>query len=80
MPRLRVLSGQEVIQAFERLGFSVIKQKGSHIKLQRITLNGKETLTVPLHDELDKGTLRGIYNQARRFVSEKELQPYFYET
>lgn len=37
-----------------------------------------ESLTVPLHAELDRGTLQAIYRQASRFVPEKQLRPYFY--
>jgi hypothetical protein len=35
-------------------------------------------LTIPLHAELDSGTLRAIFRQASRFISESELRPHFY--
>ncbi|MBI4135242.1 type II toxin-antitoxin system HicA family toxin [Candidatus Uhrbacteria bacterium] len=79
MPRLKVLSGQEVVKILTRFGFSVASQRGSHIKLQRIISNGlRETLTIPNHGELDKGTLRAIYRQILRYISESELHPHFY--
>jgi hypothetical protein len=45
-----------------------------------VTLPGgtHQTLTVVLHDELDKGTARAIYRQCLRFIAEPELKPYFY--
>ncbi|WHZ28202.1 MAG: hypothetical protein OJF51_003000 [Nitrospira sp.] len=35
-------------------------------------------LTVPLHTELDTGTLRAIVRQASRFISESDLHTHFY--
>jgi predicted RNA binding protein YcfA (HicA-like mRNA interferase family) len=59
MPRLRRLSGPEVASTFQRFGFFVLSQRGSHIKLRRITQAGeKQTLTVPNHRELDTNYAR----------------------
>lgn len=80
MPKLKVLSGEEVIRIFEKFGFFVLMQKGSHVKLRRTTSLGyKQTLTVPKHDEIDRGTLTAIFKQALRFISEEDLTKYFYE-
>ncbi|MEM2051045.1 MAG: type II toxin-antitoxin system HicA family toxin [Thermoproteota archaeon] len=80
MPRLKVLSGKDVVKIFSRFGFVIVSQKGSHIKLRRILPDGtKQTLTIPLHEELDKGTLKAIYRQALRFIPEEELKPHFYD-
>jgi predicted RNA binding protein YcfA (HicA-like mRNA interferase family) len=78
MPKLKSLSAKKVISIFESLGFTIVSQKGSHIKLARETALGRQILTVPNHKEMDKGTLKGIYNQALRFVSESELRKHFY--
>ena len=60
MPKLRILSGPEVVKVFHSSGFQITSQKGSHIKLQRILPDGtKQTLTIPLHDELDEETIKG---------------------
>ena len=78
-PRLRRLSGSEVITILGRFGFEVLSQRGSHVKLRRIGKGGeKETLTIPAHDELDPGTLHGVFRQAGRYVTEEELRPHFY--
>ena len=79
MPKLRVLSGREVVKILSQFGFKVISQRGSHVKLRRILSDGtKQTLTIPLHEELDRGTLRAIYRQALRYLPEKDLKPHFY--
>jgi len=79
MPKLRILSGQDIVEILKTFDFLIVGQKGSHIKLKRI-INGdlKQTLTIPNHDELDKGTIKAIYNQALKYITEKELREYFY--
>jgi len=78
-PRLRHLSGRQVVSILERFGFRAISQRGSHIKLQRITdIGAKQTLTMPAHDELDTGTLRAIVRQASNYIAEDDLRPHFY--
>jgi len=79
MPKLRVLSGREVVKILSKFGFEVVSQRGSHVKLRRVLPDEtKQTLTVPLHEELDKGTLKAIIRQASRFISEEELKPHFH--
>ena len=79
MPKLRTLSGQELLHIFSRFGFHAITQRGIDVKLRGVRPEGtQQTLTIVLHDELDKGTLRAIYRQALRFIPEAELRPHFY--
>lgn len=79
MPRLKVLSGEDVISILGIFGFQVHSQKGSHVKLRRDSPAGKETLTVPNHRELDTGTCRAIFRQATKYIPESELYSYFYD-
>jgi predicted RNA binding protein YcfA (HicA-like mRNA interferase family) len=79
MSKLKTLSGENLLDIFSQFGFYSISQRGSHAKLRRVLQNGeKQTLTIPLHDELDKGTLKVIFRQALRYVSEEQLRPHFY--
>jgi predicted RNA binding protein YcfA (HicA-like mRNA interferase family) len=79
MPKLKRLSGQNVIKIFALFGFVVAGQKGSHVKLVRSLPDGsKQPLTIPAHPELDKGTLKAIIRQASRYIPETELKPHFY--
>ncbi|GAH05216.1 unnamed protein product, partial [marine sediment metagenome] len=60
-------------------GFIIHSQKSAHVKLRRIHSTGKkQTLTVPLHDEIDAGTLRAVIRQASRYISEEQLKAHFY--
>jgi len=64
---------------FSLLGFAIASQHGSHVKLRRLLPGGfRQTLTIPLHSELDPGTLKAIYRQALRYIPEHELKPHFY--
>ena len=59
MHRLPILSGEKLIRILKKAGFSIVRQKGSHVSLQKENLK----TVVPLHSELAKGTLLGILKQ-----------------
>ena len=62
MPGVPVLSPQEVVKAFGKLGWEVARQRGSHIIL---TKEGHiATLSVPKHAEVARGTLRSLIARA----------------
>lgn len=79
MPKLKVLSGEDIIKIFESFNFIITGQKGSHVKLKRTTEhNVSQTLTISKHQELDKGTLKAIYTQALRYIPENVMWKHFY--
>jgi predicted RNA binding protein YcfA (HicA-like mRNA interferase family) len=61
--KLPRLSGKEVIKALSKVGFQPVRQKGSHIIMVKETPDGKRSTVVPLHKEVDKGTLLEIIRQ-----------------
>jgi predicted RNA binding protein YcfA (HicA-like mRNA interferase family) len=78
-PKLRRLSGRDVVRALERAGFAVAVTRGSHAKLHRTAADAaRQVLNVPLHKERAPGTLQAIYRQALRFVPESALRSSFY--
>jgi predicted RNA binding protein YcfA (HicA-like mRNA interferase family) len=78
-PRLRPLSGRDVVKAMAQFGFTVVEQRGSHAKLHRLLPDGqRQTLTIPLHHSLATGTLHAIFRQACRYVAEADLRPFFF--
>jgi predicted RNA binding protein YcfA (HicA-like mRNA interferase family) len=78
MPKLRVLSGREVLKILQEFGFQTFAQRGSHIKLRRTVDGRTQTLTVPNHAAMDRGTLQAIFRQACRFISDSELRAWFF--
>ncbi len=65
MTKLPVLSGKDVIKALSQAGFVVARQKRSHVILKKVVSGETVTTVVPLHQELDRGTLVEIIRQAR---------------
>jgi len=62
----RDISGAEAVQALERLGFSITRQAGSHVRMAR----GNRRVTVPMHRDLVVGTLQSILRQSGMSVEE----------
>jgi len=58
MPKLPVISGKKLVKVLSKIGFYVVKQEGSHIKMVRFSPLGKQTVIIPNHKEIKKGTLR----------------------
>ena len=58
----RGVSGERLIRALERLGYRVLRQKGSHVRL-RHEGPPAHAVTVPSHSSIKVGTLRGILSE-----------------
>lgn len=64
MPK-KIFSGREAVRILTKeFGFSVVSQKGSHIKLRKVFAPRNIMTIVPLHKELARGTLKGILDLA----------------
>lgn len=61
--KLPVLSGKEVARVLQRAGFEPARQKGSHLTLVRHA-QPRLAVVVPMHREIDRGTLRAIIRQS----------------
>ena len=68
MPSLPVISGRKTVRAFEKLGWQIARQRGSHIIMVK---DGEmTTLSIPDHKEIAKGTLRSLIRSAGITVDE----------
>lgn len=63
MGKLRVLSGKDVCVILARHGFVEVRQRGSHIVMQKRLPDTTVTVPVPNHNELRAGTLQSIIRQ-----------------
>ena len=54
------ISGKQTVKILEERGFTVSRQRGSHVVLTKHDGSTKYTTVVPLHKELKKGTIRSI--------------------
>jgi len=64
MPKLGVFSGAEVCRILELEGFSVVRQRGSHLVMQREVAGLTATVPVPNHRTVRTGTLLSIIRQS----------------
>jgi predicted RNA binding protein YcfA (HicA-like mRNA interferase family) len=61
MPKLRVLSGAELCDFLSEHGFERVRQRGGHVIMRR----GQVSFPVPLHRQLDRGTMSGMERAGR---------------
>ena len=66
--RLRLCSGAEAVKNFERAGWTVARQRGSHVMM--VKPDYEYTLSVPQHSELGPGLLRKLLRQADLTIEE----------
>ena len=72
MPSLPILSGRKAVRVFEKLGWQVARQRGSHIIM--VKEGEMTTLSIPDHKEVAKGTLRSLIRAAGITVDEFTAQ------
>ena len=60
--RLRLCSGAEAVRKFERAGWTIARQRGSHVMM--VKPGYQYTLSIPQHNELGPGLLRKLIRQA----------------
>lgn len=73
MGKLRVLSGKQVCAILAQYGFVEVRQRGSHIVMQKTLPDTTVTVPVPNHAELRVGTLQSIVRQSGVPKSEFEV-------
>ncbi len=66
--RLANISGKEAVKAFQKAGWQIIGQVGSHMVLIKPGL--RVNLSVPQHKELSIGTLRALIKNSGLSVAE----------
>lgn len=69
MGKLPVVSGPDFVKVFQRIGYEVNHQSGSHIIVRRVQAPHRHA-SIPNHKELAKGTLRGLLRDAGLTVEE----------
>ncbi len=65
MTKVPSLDYHRIIAALQRAGWVVVRQKGSHMRLQKRLPNEVLKLTVPAHRPVKRSTLAHILKQAR---------------
>ena len=67
MPKIPLWNYKKVVKTLESFGYDIVRQKGSHIRLSH---PDKDSVTVPAHNLVARGTLRKILRDANISVEE----------
>lgn len=70
MPKLLIISGEEAIKRFQKMGYEIIRQRGSHVRMHHKSNRSKIPLAIPLHKQLGRGLLRKLIRDADITVEE----------
>lgn len=68
MSRLPLISGSKAIKAFNKDGWNPARQTGSHLIM--VKQGSMVTLSIPMHSEIDRGTLRKLIDLAGLSIEE----------
>ena len=63
MQKLPIVSGEKLIKLLLNLGYEIVRQRGSHVRLRKESEVGEPNITVPMHSEIAKGTLNDILSK-----------------
>ncbi len=75
LPKSPVVSGHDLLKVLGTLGYIVLRQRGSHVQMAKSTGAGEHTITVPLHNEIARGTLNDILGKVSQWnaIPKEEL-------
>jgi len=69
----RDLSASDLINVLAKIGYSITRQKGSHIRLTAIINSERHNITIPNHDPIKIGTLNNILTDiSKKLKMEKQ--------
>jgi predicted RNA binding protein YcfA (HicA-like mRNA interferase family) len=70
MNKIPSLAYDRIVRVLQRDGWVVVRQRGSHIRLQKNAASETLKLTIPAHRPVKRSTLSHILKQARLTVDE----------
>jgi predicted RNA binding protein YcfA (HicA-like mRNA interferase family) len=68
--KLPIISGKEAIKAFEKIGYKVVRQRGSHLRLHDDSNQFHKPITIPNHKVIKPGLLRKLIKDANLSIEE----------
>lgn len=69
-PKLPVVSAYQVIRVLQHVGYEIVRQRGSHIRLRDETDPNHLPVTVPNHKTIKPGLLQQILRDANLTVDQ----------
>lgn len=75
--KLKNINAKRVVKAFEKIGYKVSRQRGTHVVLKKIENGLEKTLIIPTHHkEIALGTITDILNNQAK-ISREEFFEYY---
>lgn len=69
MPKIpRDISGDELAKLFKKYGYDIVRQTGSHIRLNSVRKGSEHKITIPNHNPVKIGTLNNILNDVAEYL------------
>lgn len=65
MSKIPSISGDKAVKSFKKMGYIVVRQRGSHIRMRHSFDTSKRPLTIPRHPILGKGLIRKVLRDAK---------------
>jgi predicted RNA binding protein YcfA (HicA-like mRNA interferase family) len=70
MSHLPIVSGRDVVKALQTIGYVVVRQRGSHIRMRHLTDHSRRPTTIPDHKTVKLGTLHAILRDTNLCVDQ----------
>lgn len=70
MPKIPITSGRKLVKVFESIGYEVVRQKGSHIRLINKENPNLPPITIPDHKEVSIGVMRKLIRDTKIDIEE----------
>lgn len=70
MTKVPSVNYDALLRALQRDGWTIIRQKGSHVRLEKRLADELLRITVPAHKPIKRSTLSHLLKQARLTVDE----------
>ncbi len=64
----RQLSGEDLARLLRKVGYEVIRQTGSHMRLRSVVKSAEHHVTIPAHRQLKVGTLSAILTDVAAYL------------
>ena len=74
MPKLPEVGGRRLAALLERLGYVLLRSRGSHAQYAADFPGGRHVITVPLHRVVAKGTLADILKRVSLWTGQSVEQ------
>lgn len=67
LPKSPFVRSHDLLKILGSPGYMVLRHRGSHVQMAKSTGAGEHTISVPLHNEIARGTLNDILGKVSQW-------------